>query len=274
MNITTGYLNRLKPELTERDLRIIEQVGRFKLMTAGQIERLFFDEYADPRSGSTVGYSEKSRTRNRQAVLRRLVNHRMLARVGVRRVGGSRRGSADYTYKLDVAGQHIARLTSARPRRPYKEYRPTDPHYLAVAELYVRLRESERGGSLALLHFEAEPYCWRTFAGSTLKPDAFVQVGVERGGQRRKGSFFVEVDRGDEHGPKISTKVPQYVAYWQYEQGSGRVFPQVLLLETEHPRGSRYTEQRLRYLAELVEGAPPLFQVALFEDAVRLLSGQ
>ena len=36
-------------------------------------------------------------------------------------------------------------------------------HTLAVTELYVRLREAERAGTLELLEFEPEPECWRSY---------------------------------------------------------------------------------------------------------------
>jgi hypothetical protein len=268
MNITASYLDALKPDLTDRDLAIIREVGRFKLMTGGQLERLLFAEYTDPASGKTVEYSSVSRARNRQAVLRRLTEHRVLARVGERRVGGGKRGSASFLYTLDVAGQHLARWTSSRPRRPFVWYEPTIKHYLAIAELYVRLVEAQRRRQLTLLKFDTEPYCWRTFGQRTLKPDAFVQIGIDRDGQRRKGSFFVEVDRAGQHGAKIATKLPQYLSYRHHEQGSGQVFPGVVFLAPSPTRAA--------YLAALIQRRPEaahLFRVALYDEAVAALSG-
>jgi hypothetical protein len=253
MNVTGAYLDELLPKLSERDLAIIELVGRFKLANGGQIERLFFGHC-----------SERSRTRNRQAVLRRLVDWRVLAVVGTRRVGGERGGSTTAVFALDVAGQHVAALTSSRPRRPYNHYEPTMGHALAVTELYVQLVEAERGGRLTLLIFEAEPYCWRTFGSQTLKPDAFVQIGLTTNGNRRKGSFFIEVDRADQWGAKLRSKVPQYQAYREYERPSGQVFPRVQFL-TVHAR-------RVVYLKKLVRGHAG-FGVGLFSDAIALLTG-
>jgi hypothetical protein len=273
MNVTTSFINQLRPALSERDFAIIEQVGRFKLMTATQLERLFFHTYPDPDTGEPVPYSERSRSRGRQEVLRRLMHHRVLARVGERRLGGAVRGSASYVYMLDAAGQRIAALTSSQPRRPYVPYRPNQEHYLAVAELYVRLVEAERAHELRLLRFDPEPYCWRTFEGQMLKPDAFVKVGIEREGRRRRGSFFIEVDRAGQWGTKISSKLPQYVAYWTCEQacadGTGQsLFPQVLFLAP--------SEQRLRYLRGLVDGEREhrlLFRVELIDNATKAMQG-
>lgn len=274
MNITQTFLNQLRPTLSERDFAIIEQVGRFKLMTATQLERLFFHTYPDPDTGEPVAYADKSRSRGRQEVLRRLVQHRILARVGERRLGGAGRGSASYVYMLDAAGQRVAALTSSQARRPYVPYRPNQEHYLAVAELYVRLVEAERGGELKLLAFDPEPYCWRTFESQTLKPDAFVQVGIERDGHRRRGSFFIEVDRASQWGTQISNKLPQYVAYWNFEQATGRrtgqsrTFPQVLFLAP--------SEQRVRYLRGLVDGDRQhrqLFKVEVIDNSLGVISG-
>ncbi|OEJ41212.1 hypothetical protein AR457_10150 [Streptomyces agglomeratus] len=261
MSITNRYLNQLGPQLTERDLAIIFEVGRFKLMSGGQLERLFFADCSDT-----------SRARNRQAVLRRLTGHRVLARLGQRRVGGAQRGSASYLYTLDVAGQHLAQSTSSRPRRPYSWYEPTVAHLLAVAELYVNLTEAARGGRFTLLDFQAEPYCWRSFGHRTLKPDAFLQLGViHPDGRRRKGSFFIEVDRANQYGTKIETKLPQYLAYYQHHRQAEpeQSFPRIVFLAPH--------EQRANYLRRLVAGRPAerrLFTAGLLDDPLGVLLGR
>ncbi|PKV88172.1 replication-relaxation family protein [Streptomyces sp. TLI_146] len=258
MSITRKYLNQLAPQLSPRDLAIISEVGRFKIMTGGQVERLFFADCSDT-----------SRARNRQAVLRRLTEHRVLARVGERRVGGAQRGSASFLYTLDVAGQHLSQGTSTRPRRPYSWYEPTIGHFLGVAELYVVLREADQSGLFSLLNFQTEPYCWRTFGQRTLKPDAFTQVGiVTADGRRRKGSFFIEVDRANQYGAKIETKVPQYVAYYQHDRLAQpeRAFPRIVFLVPD--------QQRAEYLSRLVQSRPEvrqLFSVGLLEDPIAAL---
>jgi Replication-relaxation len=257
LNVTRAYLDALLPTLSERDLGIIELVGCFKLATGEHIERLFFGHC-----------SERSRTRNRQAVLRRLVDGRVLAPVGKRRVGGHQGGSATTVYALDVSGQRISELTSARPRRPYQHYEPTMQHTLLVAELYVELVEAERACTLTLLKFEAEPFCWRTFGTQTLKPDAFVQIGIETGGRRRKRSCFIEIDRAEEWGAKIASKLPQYLAYRDYSALRGQVFPKVLFL-TVH-------ERRVAYLEKLIAKLPAAdrqnFMVALFDSAITVVT--
>jgi len=251
MKVTAAYLNTLKPQLTQRDMAIIARLAQFKLMTGTQLERLYFADCSD-----------KSRARNRQAVLRRLTNHQVLARLD-RRIGGIGAGSADYVYTLDVAGQRLAEA-SDRPRRPYVWYDPTIQHYLAVSKVYVRLIEAQRAGRLTLLKFEAEPYCWRSFGGQTLKPDALVQIGMVVSGERRKITRFLEIDRGTQYGTKIASKLPVYEACWRHEHRQGRQSPRAVFLVR--------TEQRQDYLTQLVASAAPLFQVVLFDDAVNVLA--
>jgi hypothetical protein len=253
MNVTRGYLNSLRPQLTERDREIIARLSQFKLMTGGQLERLYF--------GAS---SAKSRARNRQAVLKRLSDHRVLTRLD-RRIGGFGGGSADYVYTLDVAGQRLAEATD-RPRRPYVWYDPTIQHYLTVSEVYVRLMEAQHSDRLTLLTFEAEPYCWRSFKNQTLKPDAFVQVGVVDSGESRKRTRFLEVDRGTQYGTKIASKLPVYEQYWRYQHSQDRRMPRVIFLAP--------SAERLDYLSQLVASAPPLlFEVVLFDRVVAALGG-
>src|SRR5665647_1079920 len=139
VNITKTYINALTPQLSERDFAIIENVGRFKLATGQQIERLHFMER-----------SPLSRSRSRQFVLKRLVEHQVLKRIGNRPIGGADGGSVSHLYALGKAGIALAAITSAAPRRPYVDYRPHVAHTLAIAELYVCLVEAERAGKLKL----------------------------------------------------------------------------------------------------------------------------
>ena len=71
---------------------------------------------------------------------------------------------------------------------------------------------------------------------------------------------------------QISSKLPQYVAYWSYEQvqgrraGQPRTFPQVVFLAP--------SEQRVRYLSGLIDGEREhrqLFRSDLIGRAVEAL---
>jgi hypothetical protein len=267
MNITASYLNMLRTHLSDRDLQIIATVAHFKLISGNQVQRLFFPLDETEPADALVN---KTRVRVRQDVLKRLKEHRILNRLDKRVSGGSTRGSSSFLYRLDVAGQHIAETTSSRPRRPLQWYDPLVAHTLAITELYVQLTECHRTEKLTLIDYKTEPYCWRTYPQGVLKPDAFVQVGLSANGQRRKGSFFIEVDRASQRGTKIDTKFPQYIDYWEYHRAAnpGQVFPQVLFLA---PHAGR-----VDYLNGLIRSRPnmrALFRAELMDDAMVVLSG-
>lgn len=156
--------------------------------------------------------------------------------------------------------------------RPWTPSGPFLGHALAVTELYVRLLEAERAGQLQVLAFEAEPGCWRFFTGPggeavVLKPDAFVRIGV---GESEEHAF-VEVDRGTESARALGIKFDRYRAYWASgrEQRINDVFPRVVWLV---PDARRY-DQLLDVAGNQPAEAWRLFKMALFEDAVRALSG-
>lgn len=260
MTVTAKYLNMLKPHLTDRDLAIIADIGRFKVMKGSHIERLFFAHCSD-----------KSRARNRQAVLKRLEDRGVITYVGDRQKAGAKRGSTPYLYTLDIAGQQLAQ-TGTRPRRPYSWYEPTIAHFLAVVDIYVDLVEADRSGLLTLLDFQAEPYSWRDFGSRTLKPDAFAQIGIRHSdGTGRKSSFFIEVDRANQYGTKIDTKLPQYLAYYRHDRMTqpDRAFPRVVFLAPD--------DKRVAYLNRLIgeyPEPPNLFAIGFLEDPVTALLGR
>src|SRR5215212_1432858 len=98
-----------------------------------------------------------------------------------------------------VAGYFI------RPRRRLHEVRDGFLHHtLALAELYLQLRQAEQQGRLELLVLETEPRSWRRLAdGDWLKPDLHVVVGL---GDDALHSF-VELDQGTEHTTALLRKL-------------------------------------------------------------------
>jgi hypothetical protein len=149
----------------------------------------------------------------------------VLARLA-RSVGGSSAGSTGFVYCLDVIGQRLLH-PDAPVRRPWLPSTGFVKHAVMVSECYVRLREAEREGHLELLDFQAEPGCWRTYvdrrgSGRTLKPDAFVVIGLGEFEDR----WFLECDRATEDLPRIVRKNESYRRY--REAGLEAVFPKVL----------------------------------------------
>lgn len=256
MNYVTGSsLAGLRPRLTSRDLAIIQDIGRFKLMTGNQILRIFFQEEE---------CSDLSRARRCQSVLSRLTKHGVLARLEERDTIKS------FIYCLDIAGQHIAGLTSERPRRKYSWHSPQIPHTLAIAEVYTRVVEANRAGRLIIAgstSYETEPYCWRDFADWQLKPDAYIEVDEVENGKRYRSNWYIEVDRSTQYGVKVTTKMPAYNAFWGYLQANSRKTRGVLILvHTEHRK-----KYFLNRVAQQPAAARPLYRVAQLKDAISIL---
>jgi hypothetical protein len=257
--VTEAHLARLSDQLTARDREIIDTLDRLRLASAKQLERLHF------------AGSPRSRARNAGRVLNRLVGLRVLARLA-RQIGGVRSGSAGYIYALDVAGQRFASVCGPaggrRIRKPWTPGAPFVDHQLAVSELFVRIREA---GALEILDFDAEPLCWRLYAGiaggrAVLKPDAFVRVAVDG----FEHLHFVEVDRATQSAPTISRKLAGYRRYVRAgrEQARWGLFPSVLLLAP--------SERRKQVLVDVATSQPedswPLFVVSPFDEAIDALT--
>jgi len=143
-------------------------------------------------------------------------------------------------------------------------------HTLAVSDLYVQLREAERAGRVELLAFDAEPACWRRYtrlggAAGVLKPDAFVQLGVDE----YEDSFLVEVDLGTEHRGQLIRKHHVYGEYFRSgeEQTKTGVFPGVLWIVPD--------AQRMALLTDIHRGLPEqtrrLFTAVTVERAIDVL---
>lgn len=259
--VTMNQLVELGFQLGERDQAIIATLDRVRLATARQLERLHFTD------GTPV-----SNARQTRRALERLVGLRVLTRLE-RRVGGVRAGSSGFVYALDVAGQRLVRSPEAgRYRSPWTPGAVFVTHVLQVSDLYVQLVEAERRGDLELLEFDAEPRCWRAFAGPgggrlTLKPDAYLRVGVGS----YEHAWFVEVDRATESPHTLERKLNLYRRYWGSgrEQARHNLFPLILFLVPHLSRQGVALELCRRQPAE----SRTLFRVALYEQALPILRG-
>jgi hypothetical protein len=262
--LTEARVAALGEELTARDREIVETLDLLRLASGEQLARLHF-----PNGERSTNPRKARRT------LRRLTDVRVLTRLD-RSVGGERAGSAGFIYALDVAGQRLASASGPaggkRTRRPWTPGAAFVSHQLAVTELFVRLTEHCRRDKAQLLDFWAEPLCWRRFAGLggarvTLKPDAFVRVGVTS----YEHLSFVEVDRSTQSVPAIARKLVVYRRYFQTgrEQERFGVFPRVVFLVP--------SAERKEALVDLLGKQPaeywPLFAVARYDDAVGALTG-
>lgn len=259
---TAARVARLRRDLGERDLAVLDSLRRVRLLTTDQVRRLHFADN-----------SLSTQARRCRALLRRLTELRLVVRLG-RTLGGVRAGSSSTLHGLTGLGLAVLDAsTGQHRRRTIWEAKPYfQDHLLAVSELYVRLVERARAEAIDLLGFDAEPACWRRFAGIggesiMLKPDAFVCVGV--------GDYeltnFVEVDLGTESVPTVRRKCQVYLRYWRagLEQQRHGVFPRVVWLVPDQRRADKVIGA-IKHLSR--HGAEGLFTVTTAEHGPELLS--
>lgn len=252
--VTSKNLAELERSLTSRERLILTTLGRVRLASSAQLERLHFGDVT---------------RRQARQVLAKMVSRRLLLRLP-RIMGGARAGSGGFVYGLDTAGRRLLTQDDRR-RQPWNVGLPFLAHSLAVTELYVRLVEAGRLGTFELISFAGEPGCWRSFAGPgggrvTLKPDAYLTVEVGRYEDR----WLLEVDRATESRTTLARKCDTYRRYWQTgtEQARSGIFPRVLWLVPDQRRYAALVEVFGRQPAE----AWPLFTVALLDDAVERIA--
>jgi hypothetical protein len=229
-------LDRVRRGLTDRDVAVLEDLTRVRLLTGEMVRRLH-----------VWNGSDLTRARRARGVLQRLHDVGLVHRLG-RQVGGVRAGSSGFVYVLSPRGRRLLHAhglaEGAKQRKAWETSERFVDHLLAVSEVYVRLREAERDGRGELLRFDAEPACWRywsdlTGAPQVLKPDAFVVTGNDE----FEFETFLEVDCGTETRPVLRRKAETYVAYWSSGEEQRRgVFPKVLWQAPSDARAERITE--------------------------------
>ncbi len=264
--VSSRQLVELADTLPERERQVVQTVGRFKLVTGSQLGRLFFWDIARAASRGRAVRREIA-TLAEQHILYPLP----------RRVGGVRAGSAGQVVSLGPIGKRLLAYWQGegfvRVRAAHEPGSLFARHTLAVAEQYVRLVEAERAGSGELIAFDTEPTSWRTFVSPhggtvTLKPDAFVRLGVSDFEQRS----FLEVDLGSEGRGALARQCRAYLAYFQsgQEQTETGVFPRVVWITT--------STARVRLLVEVCSSLPPeywqLFVVGTPERLLALCRGE
>ncbi len=230
--ISARGVARLRDRLSVRDMAIIAQVAEMRLMSARQIQAIYFP-------GSEHD-NEQAAIRARQRVLERLCRERLLVRLE-RRIGGVRAGSAGLVLALGPVGQRVLAQSGTR-RRSYEPTLRFVDHTLALSQIVVDVTMAARQGSLDLLDCQAEPRSWREFSGPggrrLLRPDAFLALGV--------GAFelrwFIEVDRASESVPVVMRKCRLYADYYQSgkeQSNNGGVFPRVCWIVPDETRADR-----------------------------------
>lgn len=227
--------------MTDRDRQIVLAVGRLKQVSTGHVRSLFFD-----------GLSDKPSKR----ALLRLTQRKYLARIERRLVGGNRGGSGQYVYQLGAEGWKLCRREGK-----YWPFRAVNYHTLAVADMFVAIRQLERESRYRVVGFSTEPDTWMTIAGAELRPDLYVELADEH--MQRSLSWWLEVDMGTERQKQLRDKMANYWHAWQHaEEETMTTFPLVVFLVPDEERA-----QEVRWLiARGAEEAQQLFDVRLLAD--------
>ena len=223
--MTRSDVANLRDRLTDRDLAVLQDVAKFRLLTTRQIQRLHFDTaHATPVAAA--------RACNR--TLARLRDARVL-RALERRIGGVRAGSAGFVWYLGPSGERLLQTLDPSAVGGRHNYREPSRHFvehtLAIAELAVQTIEAERAGDLEVLELQTEPASWqqslsRFGTTQTLKPDLRLVTASGDYEQHR----FVEADMATEHLPVILRQCAAYQAFratGRYQAAHG-LFPAVL----------------------------------------------
>lgn len=197
---TASGVRDLAGVVSPRDVRLLRDLSLLRCLTGRQFERLHLTDL-----------KPDNRDRARRRILNRLVRFGLVTTLS-RRIGGIHAGSAGLVYTLDAAGLRLLAFLDGvgdvQVRRPWETSPRFLDHTLAIAELYVRLREAERAGQLELLRFLAEPACWQpTPTLGTLKPDAYTLLA--RG--ESEYAWWIEMDLSTESMPTLRRKLNHYV---------------------------------------------------------------
>ncbi|MFC4245326.1 replication-relaxation family protein [Gryllotalpicola reticulitermitis] len=260
--------------LTPRDLLVLDDLERFRLLTTRQIQRLRFPVAASAVDGHA---SQGAATKATMRTLSRLRDDKVVTPLEVRR-GGIRSGSQGLVWQLSETGRRIQQERTGRGS-PHRFMEPGSmfvSHILGVADLAISVLELERGGRIEVLSVEAEPANWRTFLGAhlktvTVKPDLTLVSAVV--GSDFEDHWFIELDRATEHvSSKVMAKCRTYAAYAATgaEQAERGVFPRVLWVVPDSRRRAAVAG------AIAVERDLPAhyFQVCTTDEFASVIAGQ
>lgn len=262
-NWTAYRVRELLDRLTDRDLRILDDLERFRLLRTDQIRRLQFG------SGHAT---ELAATRGAVRVLGRLEAGGYIARL-TRRVGGPLRGSTATVWQLTATGERLQRARRGDPvRRRFQEPSPHfTRHTLAISELGVRLIERGRESGVDMVELRPEPNCWRSFTNALgavtwVRPDLLsVTADAET-----ETHVWAEVDLGTEHLPTVLRKCAVYERYFRtgIEQTARGVFPLVAWVVPDARRADALRQAIARERS--LDGS--LFVVVTSEDVMEVLA--
>jgi len=262
--ITSGRLDRISAELSERDWMVLNFVATSRLATSRHLIRRFWTD--DPKA-------DPAKARAGARALKRLSDWRVLDPLPGRARGGVRGGSATLIYSVGVAGTKLLARRGLELRRMGAPGERHINHVLACTSAVVELCAADARGDLDLIEVQQEPACHRAFLGPWsarlwVRPDLFVRVGVGALEDR----WFVEIDLATEHAGTLLVKANRYLAHYRSgsEQREAGIYPRVAWAVPD----PRRAEQIERVLRRLPGEAQKMFVVCLQDELVALLADE
>lgn len=217
--VSMRRLAEIREDLNDRDREVLLAVQQLRLISGGQLQRLYWPG------------GEAARRAARRGLLR-LVQWRVVDRLP-RKLGGVRAGSDAFIYRLGAVGHRLLARDGFSSQRIAEA--PSDrrlAHLLAISECVVSLKEAERTGAVEVIELQAEPACWRPFLSSMgasliAKPDLFLRLGA---GTALEDRWYVEVDRATEHAGALKRKLDRYDQHFAsgHEQDQHGVYPRII----------------------------------------------
>lgn len=234
--------------LRDRDHLVLVVLSRFTQLSTPQINALVFHE-ATSRFPC-------------DKVLRRLRESGMIETVDQPNVGGRRGGRSETIYQLGKHGYPMF-FTGKRKIQRVIRY-----HALAVADVYVQVKQAEQDGWLGVLDWQVEADAWVNVAGADIRPDLYLEVDHLE--SKIKYYYWCEIDLGGERQRQIIEKLERYIyAYEHSDDYPHPVFPQVVWLVTSPER-----ERELKQIISRMKNPPDrLFIVAQLDSFPQLLQG-
>ncbi|HEX8080082.1 MAG TPA: replication-relaxation family protein [Jatrophihabitans sp.] len=226
--------DRLKAQLSARDLSVLFSLDAHRFLTTEQLIRFHFANHRTPAAAGRIC----------RRVLQRLFDFGLIEHLD-RRVGGVRAGSASYVWRAGAVGDQLLRLLAddaGRPRARRKE--PSLrwlEHCLLTAEVHLCLLDLARAGRVEVLSVVTEPRCWRRYtpmsgAPETLKPDLLAVTAQAE----FEDHWFFEIDRATESLPTLLSKCAQYEDYRRSGQADD-VLPLVVWVVPDELHAAKLT---------------------------------
>jgi hypothetical protein len=264
--------------VTPRDLKAVEDVGRFRFLTARQLLQLHWPRPSQRRHG--------------ESRLRELFHAGWLERQPL----GAGLGHPLAVYSLGPKGRAHVAATSAAPAaglgpRPVRE-RNHDllflKHHLQTVQTVINLAQAAEAHGGGLVHYREERLLRADWAedraANRVVPDAFVVLAIGA----RTQSFCIELDRATVDAAAWRRRLKDYVAWTRTGRFNRQLMsPLVLIVVDATPK---VAQRRVLQLKELVDeaigadDAPPclfwlstldaIAPAAVLDEAVWLVGGR